>query len=182
MNKRLIFLILGVVVAAELLWAGWTLSRQTTLPVPVSQKKDQVGKPTAVSLTSDKKTIKKGEKMTVTINISSEKNTTGTDLIILYDPKFLQAEGSVVLGNLYEEYPVNKVDPASGKITVSGISSKNSLANGVFGRMVFTGKAAGSTKISLDFNPNSTADSNVSDASGKDILEKVNNLEVTISP
>lgn len=192
MDKRFIFIILGVIIAAELIWAGWTLSKEWTqskiapAPSPVIRpQRTKVVKPTTISLVADKNQLKKGEKLTVAINISSEIATDGTDLIILYDPKLLSvnAQTPVTLGSLYDDFPLNKVDSESGRITISGISNKSggTVANGLFGTVIFTAKKAGVAKISLDFTAGSTVDSNVIETdSGKDVLEKVNNLEVNI--
>lgn len=191
MNKKTIFIILGVVIVGELIWAGWILSKewiQPKTPTALPSVQPQVSKvviPTVVSLTSDKNQVKLGEKFTVAINISSEIATDGTDLIILYDPKLLSVntQTPVILGSLYDDYPLNKVDSGSGRITVSGISNKSggTVANGLFGSVEFSAKKAGQAKISLDYTPQSTVDSNVIETySGKDVLEKVNNLEVNI--
>lgn len=192
MNKKIIFIILGAVIVGELIWAGWTLSKEWTqskiapAPSPVIRpQRTKVVKPTTISLVADKNQLKKGEKLTVAINLSSEVATDGTDLIILYDPKLLSvnAQTPVTLGSLYDDFPLNKVDSESGRITISGISNKSggTVANGLFGTVIFTAKKAGVAKISLDFTAGSTVDSNVIETdSGKDVLEKVNNLEVNI--
>lgn len=190
LTRKNIFIVLGVVILAEVLWASWTLFRpsppsSTATSVPVVKVK-----PTTVTLISDKTSLKKGEKMTVSINISSNKKTDGTDLVLIYDPKLLSVEtvGSskqpVIAGGIYEDFPLNSVDQVAGRITVSGITDDPGgvLAEGLFGSIVFVGKAPGVANISLDYSPSSTADSNVIESgTGKDVLEKVEGLEVSIS-
>lgn len=187
MSKKILFIVLGIIILGELVWAGWTLSRSNNATGPVTKLTFPVkASPTTISLTSEKSTIKTGDKTTVLINLSSTRSTDGTDLIILYDPKVLSvnAQNPVTFGKLYDDYPLNKVDLSSGKIMVSGISNKKggTIANGLFGSVEFTAKAPGKTKIVLDFTPGSTVDSNVIETStGHDILQGVNNLELNIN-
>lgn len=181
-NKKNILMLLGVVIVAEVLWAGWTLYQtnrqisQTVLP-PVTKSQ-----PTQIELQTDKTSVKVGEKFTVSIYMLSDKSTDGADLIINYDPKLLLAE-QVILGTLYNEYPKNTIDVKESKVTISGISTETAgiKPNGLFGSIVFTAKAPGSSGISLEFTPGSTVDTNVIEqGTGEDVLEKVNNLEVNI--
>ncbi|MBI2018621.1 hypothetical protein HYS96_02835 [Candidatus Daviesbacteria bacterium] len=183
-NKKNILILLGAVIVVEVLWAGWTLyqtNRQIVQTVPPVATKPQ---PTQIELRTDKTSVKVGEKFTVSINMLSDKSTDGADLIINYDPKLLLAE-PLTLGTLYNEYPKNTIDARAGKITVSGISTATDgiKPNGLFGSMVFTAKGQGQSSISLEFTPGSTVDTNIIEqGTGKDILEKVKNVEVTISP
>lgn len=192
LTRKNIFIILGVVILAEVLWASWTLFR----PTPPSPTQTAIApvvklKPTTVSLVSEKISLKKGEKITVSVNISSNSKTDGVDLVITYDPKLLsvetigQTKQPVIAGTIYNDYPLNSLDQALGRITVSGITDVPGgvLADGLFGSLVFVGKNFGSAKISLDFSPGSTADSNVTETgTGKDVLEKVESLEINILP
>lgn len=190
LTKRNIFIVLGLIILAEVLWAGWTLMRPTPPPAhltaPVAKPK-----PTTITLTTPVKTIKIGEEITVTINISSKKITDGTDLLITYDPKLLTVETvgakrePVLAGTIYSDYPFNSVDQTPGRIQVSGITDDPAgvLADGLFGSVVFKGKEAGTTRISILHQVGSTADSNVTESgTGKDVLDKVEDLEVTILP
>lgn len=181
-NKKNILMLLGVVIVVEVLWAGWTLyqtNRQISQTVLPPATKSQ---PTQIELQTDKTSVKVGEKFTVSIYMLSDKSTDGADLIINYDPKLLLAE-QVILGTLYNEYPKNTIDVKESKVTVSGISTETGgiKPNGLFGSIVFTAKAPGSSGISLEFTPGSTVDTNVIEqGTGEDVLEKVNNLEVQI--
>lgn len=190
LTKRNIFILLSVVILAEVIWAGWTLFKptpQTSVPPPqVIQPK-----PTVVALETSKKEVKVGDKFTVSIKVSSDKLSDGSDFIISFDPKLLTIEtvgaekAPVVVGTLYNDYPLNKLDLSLGKITVSGVTTQKDgvKADGLFGSLVFKAKAAGVTQVSLDFSPGKTSDSNVTESgSGKDVLEKVENLEVNINP
>ncbi len=188
LTKRNIFIVLGLVILAEVSWATWILMRPTPPPVQITAPVVKV-KPAIVSLVAPTNTIKVGEKVTVSINISSDKKTDGTDLLITYDPKLLSVETvggtkqPVIAGTIYNDYPLNSVDEKLGRITVSAITDTKGgvLADGLFGSVVFVGKAAGNAQISLDFTPSSTADSNVTESgTGRDVLEKVNNLEMEI--
>jgi len=190
---KYIFTTLVVAVFVEVVWAGWTLLKPSpavvlNTPTQTVQPVVQV-KPTVFSLVTPNTNLKVGEKFNVLINISSEKLTDGVDLIILYNPKLLSVlptatdKSPITLGTLYNDYPQNKVDATVGRITVSGITNgKNGvIPNGLFGSISFQAKAAGNAKISFDFAPGSTTHSNVTQTgTSKNILDKVNDLEVII--
>lgn len=184
--RKILFIILGIIVLAEVIWAASMLIKPTPAPQPqVVTTLPIEEKETFASLTSAKNPIKVGESFDVAINISSSKITNGTDLIISFDPTKLTAEdpsSPIVEGSVYNSYPVNNVDTKLGKITVSGISEGDGvMADGLFGTVTFKAKVAGVTTISIDFTPGSTTDSNIIDTkSGEDVLQKVQNLEVNI--
>lgn len=171
---------LGLIVAAEIIWAGLTLLKP---PPPSTRVSEVLPKITTVSLQAPKTNLQVGEKVTVNINLSSSSRVDGADLLINYDPKILSAQ-PVVAGVIFRDFPVSKVDEKLGRITVSGITDTSGgvLADGLFGSVDFVTKAEGKAGISLEFSPGQTTDSNVIETgTGKDILEKVNNLELTIS-
>lgn len=192
LTRRNIFVVLAVVILGELIWAGSSLlkpNNTTPSPAPVITTTIPVEEPTIISLTSNVVQVKPGDKINVSINITSPKNTQGADIIINFDPKVLSLETvgkkkePVVLSGMYNEFPINEVE--GGKITVSGISTTDGgvATNGLFGTVVFVAKAAGQTKVSIDFTPGSTTDSNVTQIEGgKDALSEVSDLEVKILP
>lgn len=189
-SKRIIILIIAiavVVLVIELAWAYSTLYKSSA-SIPQTQKviTDQ---PTKITLSSPINTLKVGDQVTVTINLSSTRLTDGTDVIINFDPKVLTVvqTGSVpvTVGSVYTQYPNNKLDATKGIITASGISSEKngSLASGVFGTIVFRAKSVGSTNITLVYSPDKTDESNIIEtATGKDILGSVENLQFNITP
>lgn len=193
LSRKTVLLIVGFLLLGEIAWAGWTLTRGDTqaetvaAPAVSSTPAAPLGE---VILAADKTVVRKGDKFSLSVNVQSTVLTDGTDLIILYDPKLLsvmaeKGKKSVTVGKVYTDYPINTVDEKTGRIVVSGISSKDGgvLAEGVFGTVVFQAEEEGTANISLDFTPGSTTDSNIIEAeSGRDILSKVNNLQVTITP
>lgn len=195
LTKRTIFILLGVVVLVEVVWALWALTR----PLPITQSSAKATeKPpapkvrqTIISLSTPKNELKVGEKGVVSINVSSDASTDGTDLIINFDPKLLSVETisktkePVALGAIYTDYPANSLDSKKGQIAVSGVSTKlgGIVPNGLFGSITFVAKASGHAKILLEYNKGSTIDSNVIEAgTGKDVLEKVEGVEFNIIP
>lgn len=190
LTKRNIFIVLGVIILVEVVWALTTLTKYSTPPSARINSQTQTNT-TSIRLVADKASVKVGEKVNVTINISSNKLTDGTDLIINFDPKLLSPQMAadkqpVLAGNIYSAYPQNSLDPNKpGRITVSGITQAKEgvLANGLFGTIVFQARAAGKAKVSLEFSPGSTVDSNVIESgTGQDVLDKVDNLEINILP
>lgn len=184
LTRRNIFIVLGVIIGLEVIWAGWSLIKSAQ-PAPTIPVTDQsLLQPTAITLSSSKTEYKLGEQIVVDINIASAKKVDGVDLIIKYDPKVLSAQ-STILGTIFADYPQNTVDAALGKVSISGITSQPGgvVPNGVFGKLNFVAKAVGTTKITFDFTPGQTGDTNVSQTgTSKDILEKVNELDINILP
>lgn len=184
-NRKVLLIVFGVVILAEIIWAGYTFWKK---PQPVTQGAPEVQKPTQIELQTDSQQVKVGQSFTVYVNISSSKHTDGVDLIISYNPRLmlvekLQSGVPVDLGTIYNEYPLNLIDETMGKITVSGIATASDgvIPNGLFGSISFQALSTGQAAITLDFAPGSTVDTNVIEkGTGKDILENVKNLNVTI--
>ncbi len=181
LNKKVLLTIFGIIILAEIIWAGWVFYKGQT---PKSQQIIRQAKPTEIILRTDREQVKVGDEFSVAIAITSDKETDGADLIINYNSKLLSASPTA-LTSIYNDYPVNKVDAIVGKITVSGISTGTSgiVPNGLFGTITFKALAPGQAAITLDFVPSSTVDTNVIEKdSGKDVLESVKNLNIVITP
>lgn len=173
----------GVIILAEIIWAGSVFLGGQSQSVKVTQEAVQ-DKGTEIELKTDQSSVKVGDQFSVSINISSTQETDGADLIINYNPKLLSASPAT-LTSLYNDYPVNKIDTTEGKITVSGISTDEIgiVPNGAFGTIVFKALSSGQAAITLEFAPTSTVDTNIIEkGTGRDILENVKNLNVTIIP
>lgn len=178
-----IFIIIGIVVAVEIIWAVKSLNKNIPLPVVADPPKVASIQNASIILTVPKTTYKVGEKIPVSINIDSTKATDGTDVILTYNPSLLKVTVPVAVGTIYDDYPLNSVDEKTGKVSISGISSTpdGKIVQGVFGTATFIAKALGKTIISVDFTKGSTTDSNVTETkSAKDLLGKVGNVEVEI--
>lgn len=184
LTRKNIFIVLGVIVGLEVIWAGWFFiqsSQNTSKPNVSTQVAIQ---PTSITLTSEGTQYRVGGEISVSVNISSSEKVDGVDLIISFDPKVLTAK-EASLGSIFSDYPQNRVDNISGRVAISGITSQAGgvIPQGEFGKLNFTAKAAGTTKISFEFSPGQTVDTNVIESgTGKDILEKVNELELNILP
>ncbi len=108
---------------------------------------------------------------------SAGRSIDGADIIITFDPKKVQVEGSAVtVSNDFEQYPVNKIDNAAGKIRLSALTFSAKAVTGIMGTFRFRPLGAGAVNFSFDFKPGATTDTNVADhASAKDILGSVTN-------
>ena len=180
--KRLILIILGVLILAEVVWAVWTLSGRA------AGTRASAPKPTAVVLIPDKNSLRVGETVKIDINLSSTRSTSGADLVIIYDPNVLAVKNvgnPVSLGNLYPSYPSNLVSEGEGRVSVSAVTQENAgvIADGHFGSIEFMVKAAGQTQVMVDFAFGQTTDSNIIAVdSGDDILLKVTNASLSVLP
>lgn len=186
-NKKLIFIFIGIILLAELVWAGLSLFRGNA-PDSTKASSGQSMAGSTLSLNASKTSLKVGESITVAINVSSSVATDGMDVILSYDPKLLSVtlgpgKIPVAVGTIYNDYPLNQVDEGVGRIAVSGITSQvgGIVARGTVGAVTFTAKASGKAKVAFDFTPGSTTDSNIIETkTAQDVLGSVTDLEVNI--
>lgn len=142
-----------------------------------------------LSLSPSTGTFNRGCAQSVNINLNTGgAQTDGTDAILIYDPTRLTAS-SIVNGSIYDDYPGNNIDAASGKITISALASISApfTGQGVLATVNFTVKSdapTGITQVNFDFDPNDkikTTDSTVVQrGTVTDILNSVVNGSYTI--
>lgn len=182
---RIIYPVLGLVLLIELIWGFKTLMA----PLPKVQSetgKLLLNKGAKILLNSPKTNFKSGDSIPVTIQVSTGGYATiGTDFILRFDPKILEASaGAFTGGKIYEDYPLTSVDGKNGVIRISGVSSigkKGFNGIGELGVINFKAKNKGTTTLMIDFRNGKTNDSNVmSFSTNKDLLNEVNNLKITV--
>ena len=181
---KIIFLVLGLIILAELIYAV----RVLTLPAqsPARRTAAVQSKVGQISLNVPKAAYSVNEIIPVAVNIDTgSRAIDGVDVIIHYDSKVLEAtSGGLVKGRILQEYPTLSVDAGKGLITISGISSLQNVfkGSGQLATINFKTKVAGRTSLTIDFNgKGATVDSNlVESATSKDLLEQVVNLELVV--
>lgn len=180
---KFIFLILGLILLVELIYAIRVLILPSPLPVGRIAIQSKVGK---ISLNAPKRAYRVNEVVPVVATVDTGSQTIdGVDLIIHYDPKILEAtSGGLIKGRILEEYPAMTVDGSKGLIAISGITSLQNgfKGTGQFAIIKFKAKVAGRTFLAIDFKGKGfTTDSNLVEAvTSKDILEQVVNLELLV--
>lgn len=185
MTVKIIFVSLGLILLAEVVYAVWVLkSSVPASPAPSVTQTITPSLPT-ISLNASKADFAVNETVAVAVLIDSgNKNLAGVDLIVKFDPKVLEAtQGGLVKGRIFDEYPLVSADQTRGTISISGVNSAGSgfKGTGQFAAINFKVRAAGKTKLTVDFEKGSTTDSNLVDTdTSKDILEQVNDLELEI--
>ncbi|MBU1032217.1 cohesin domain-containing protein [Patescibacteria group bacterium] len=186
-SPKIIFIILGIVVLAEIIYAVRSLSQTPSTP-PVSTPASTAqtvltgGK---ISLQTSKTTVNVSEIIPVSVIIDSGGHMiNGVDLIIKYDPKVLEVvSDGLIKGTMFDNYPLISSDADTGLISISGISeAQNGVKDaGQFATVNLKTKVAGTTSLMVDFEKDSTIDSNMVEVSTlNDILENVDNLEINI--
>lgn len=148
--------------------------RPATTPSPIPL-------PASLSLTSDKKEIKKGENFTVTIKIDSpNQGVEAADFVITFDPLYLKV-ATVSAGNYFKTYPVKLTEKTSVKLSGVASLSDNKLlipkGEGTIGTILFAAQTAtSSTEIKFDEIKTIVA------YGGKNILDmsKISNVKITI--
>lgn len=186
-GPKAIFLVLGIVILVELFIgvrsivksprkAGISVSSQLA-PVTVAK----------IALVSDKSNYQKGETIPLSVRLfTGGHSIIATDAVIKYDPNVFEATGSGFFeqGDIFDDYPGFEVDSKLGIVRVSGILlnvDEGFNGTGEIATLNFKAKKDGSTKLSVDYTPSSTIDSNIIEGNTtKDILGEVMNLDLTI--
>jgi hypothetical protein len=139
----------------------------------------------SVILSSDKESYQSGEKILVSVKIATGGHSTdGTDLVLNYDPNFLELDKASFFkkGAIYPDYSF--IDVQDNVISISAISSTSGgTFNGVglLGTLEFTAKKPGGSKLTLDSKKDSTSDTNITETeTAFDILTQVKNLDINI--
>ncbi len=144
-----------------------------------------------MSLSPSSGTFNPGCQFTTSVNLNTGgAQTDGTDAILVYDTSRLSTNtNSIASGTIYPDYPGNNVDEATGRITVSGLSSITSAfsGSGTLATVTFTvlpQAPVGVATVNFDFDANDkskTTDSNVVErGTVTDILSTVVNGNYTI--
>lgn len=182
---KLIFIILGIIVLAETVYAVWVFLSPTS-PLPAAKTTVQQAKTAGeMSLLAPKTTVLIKEVIPVTVIVDSGGHMlSGADLIVRFDPKVLEATaGGLVKGQIFSEYPLLSVDAQKGLVAISGVNNLNSgfTGRGQFASINFKAKSTGKTSVTIDFQPGSTTSSNLVEASTiKSILGSVVNVELEV--
>lgn len=183
---KIIFGLLGLVVVIELVLGARALLS------PSKPRIDRVNALIAsmtdpkLVLSSNLETVGVGQNIDVAVRVvTGGKSTDSTDLVLKFDPNFLEASSSSIkLGQIYSEFPVADVDPKSSLVAISGITlpgRQGFSGIGTLATITFKAKQAGKTSLTIDYQKDATADSNVVESgTAKDILGEVVNLEITI--
>lgn len=190
-KKRLPFAGIGVlivVILMEILWGFNLLTSPASFsPATANPALVETVTPQLILLPS-KKSYRLNEIVPVDIKVVTAGNPVDSiDVILRYDPAKLEASrsGFFTLGKIYPEYPVADFDNKSGIIQISATSPLEQpgfSGIGTLATLNFRSKTNGPAEISVEFQKNSTADSNLVLAnSNQDILDQVRGTEIMIS-
>lgn len=195
MSAKKIIIIGFLVAVLELLVGVWYLQgrkaisplKQTDSKITREEKKIETPPSSAkISLVSDKTSLKTGETLSVSANLSiSGKGSSASDLTIKYDPAYLSltaaSNSPYQLGDVYQKMVFNQADLKAGIATMSAISDVNKefLGSGTLAKINFKALKKGPTNVRVEFTEGETRDSNVV-VDGKDILKEVSDLTLQI--
>jgi hypothetical protein len=178
-KKTLLFVLVSFFVVVELVWG---INYLKTAPQPSTPAEAETG--ALLGFSPAQEIVKVGEEFEVELTLDTKGvATSGTDVIVSYDPTLLQVL-EVRPGLLYQKYPVSEADSASGKIGLSDITTppKTFAGTGTLAYLRLKPLRAGTAVLSIQFEKGQTTDSNVVQAGsgGKDILDKVINAYYSI--
>lgn len=190
-TPRNIFIVLGIIVVVELVLSLRSIVKPSSTSTTSTPSTDgilnlpavQQSNKGRITLVSDKKDVKSGDTISVSVEVNSPQLTSGVDVVAKFDSTLLSAiDGDIHQGTIFPLYPLLKLE--SGVVRISGIATPGSVGfsgKDIFAVVNFKALKSGVAKLTLDFTPGSTADSNIVGAeSGKDLLEEVGNLEVVV--
>lgn len=182
---KIIFGVLGLIILIELIIGFRTLTAgrtQPVLPPQIASMSDP-----KIVIRPSRTDVSIGETVEVKVLVVTGGNSTdSTDLILHYDPKFLEASvsSSIKVGQIYEDFPVAVVDPGLGEIAVSGVTPPKGqpfVGIGTLATLYFKALQNGKSALTVDFQKGATAESNVVlSGSSKDILGEVINVDISI--
>lgn len=182
-SPKIIFVILGIVILVELVYAAKILTQPT--PPPISKTASSVKTEEKLFLIATKTVYKVDELIPVSVRIDSRAHLiSGADLIVNFDPKVIEVTPEAIIkGSFFSEYPMLAVDKNKGMIAISGVTKFAGGIKGVglFARLNLKAKTPGKVSLTIAFNKGSTTDSNLVAANtSEDILESVGNLDLII--
>lgn len=162
----------------------WYVGQLIAPPLPPNQLNLPSFKETSVAvafaLDPSEGQFSPNQEFPVTIILKSGgKAVIGADVILKYDPEKLVIL-KIIPGEVFDLYP--QLEIKENKILISAINEnqKTFTGQGILAQVKARGKKAGVAKLSFDFSPGQTADSNVAlENSTLDGLEEVKNGSYT---
>jgi len=139
----------------------------------------------SLQLSPSSQTVGINAEFSVNVVLNTDgRQTAGTDLLLTYDSSALSLL-DMQAGTLYDQYVGKNIDNATGKASLSGISSSPNTVfagTGTFATLRFRALRTGTAPVSIDFTPGNRNDSNIADfATQQDILAGVINGTYTIT-
>ena len=149
-------------------------------------------KAATLTLSPASQTVNVGDTLTVQVLLDTQgANIDGLDIQALnYNPYNLQLQDAdqstagtqIQAGSLMPQTLANSVDTTNGKIVFSQITNPGSTytGSGVLATLTFKALVAGNTKLTFDFTPGGTTQSDVA-SQGNNVLTSVVNGQYTIN-
>lgn len=179
---KIIFALFGVIILGELFIGFKTLTSpsnfQASKIYPISDAK--------LVVDSARTTYQVGDTIPVKIRVvTGGRPTDSTDLVLHYDKAILEPlSNDITVGKFYDDYPIAEADQTNGVVQISGLTAigKEGFSGvGELATINFKAIKEGNAKLTVDFNPGATNESNVVlSNSSKDIIGQVFNLDLTI--
>lgn len=134
----------------------------------------------------EKESISVGESVNASISFTTDSRIlSGSDVILFFDPVFLEPEEDLVVGDYFESYPRKLVDKTKGIIKVTAFGGNGQIVSTptTLFTVTFKGKKSGTTTVSFDFVKGRTnLTTLVEKGTSKNILGEVYSATLTIAP
>jgi len=133
-----------------------------------------------------KTTIKVGEKFEAVVGFTVDnRRIFGSDVVLLFDQLFLEANKNLTLGSYFTNYQRKEVDNEKGiiRVTAFGGSGTETPNKVDLINVSFKAKKTGDTNIRFDFEKRKTSMTTlVEEGTSRNILSEANGVKVTIEP
>lgn len=178
----LIFVLLTVLVLSSKKNIKKPEAMSTTVPSVMPTPSPEIGNGQMI-LNTSRAPVTQNTMIPVTVEASSAgKAITGYDLILKYDPAYIQVVSHT---NKNANFTIYKTDKQKqGMAIFTGTKNFNATSQVLDNNELFDiqlkALKPGSTKVDIEYVPGSKADSNLVDTENKDILGRVAGIVVTI--
>lgn len=160
------------------------VDRRSELSIEITPSDEVLGGSYRIVL--DKPKVEVGQIVTAQVVFSlSGRRVSGSDVILKYDPQFLQVEGEVSPGDFFAHYPRTEVDNRAGVVKVTAfqsVSTEPEEADISLFKVKFRTIKEGETLLDFDFEKERTdLTTLVEQGTSRNILERVEGVEVEIN-
>lgn len=157
-----------------------------TVKNSVEMPKSKPSFPGKLSLASQTTTARVGENVEVVVYFeASGKTLDGSDIILRFDPQILSALGFSE-GTYFKLVPRKDIDNTQGAVKVTALDSSGSLPltgqKTVLGTVSFQAQAPGTTAISFDYTPGTSAKTTlIEQGTSQNILGEASGINITVT-
>lgn len=129
-------------------------------------------------------TAKKGDVFSIDVVLApGDTYIDGIDARISYNPSILEVVKVDTASSVFSAFPSNSIDEKKGMVSFAALSAPNTSVdkNGNVASLLVKALTQGISPVAFVFTPNNSTDTNAAEhGTGRDALENVENISITI--